>query len=223
MAGGAGRAGGGGGGRGGGGGHAGGGRRGAGRCRIVPDLAGTTSHRPGHPAPHTAAEASSAPAARLGRAPARPAGAPRPGARGPRPPAPRPGARGARRGPRRPAAPRRLTRRAPLPVRRLAPALLLFSVNAVQAHRDADHQRVVLAGRHVDPVGVADPEPGPGDPRDGLPAVADLEVLVDELPTASSRPPPARSMFARWCSGENTVPCARWPPPRRRPRSPWRR
>ena len=60
-------------------------------------------------------------------------------------------------------------------------------VEAVQADRDADDQRVVLARRHVHAVGVPDPEPGPGDLRDDLVPVPDLEVLVDRC----FRPPPA--------------------------------
>jgi uronate dehydrogenase len=64
---------------------------------------------------------------------------------------------------------------------RLPPALLLF-VDAVQADRDGDHQGVVLAGRDVDAVGVADPEPRPRDPRHDPVPVADLEVLVQQVP-----------------------------------------
>jgi hypothetical protein len=55
-------------------------------------------------------------------------------------------------------------------------------VEAVEADRDADDQRVVLARRHVHAVGVTDPEPGPGDLRDDLVPVPDLEVLAEDVP-----------------------------------------
>jgi uronate dehydrogenase len=61
---------------------------------------------------------------------------------------------------------------------RLPAVPLLFGVDAVQADRDGDHQGVVLAGRYVHAVGVADPEPRPRDPRQHPVPVADLEVLV---------------------------------------------
>ncbi len=72
---------------------------------------------------------------------------------------------------------------------RLAPVGFLFGVDAVQADRDGDYQGVVLAGRDVHAVGVADPEPGPGDSRQHPVPVADLEVLVDEV--ADRLEPPA--------------------------------
>ena len=62
------------------------------------------------------------------------------------------------------------------------PAALLLLVDAVQADRDGDHQGVVLAGRDVQAVGVADPEPRPRDPRQHPVPVADLEVLVQQVP-----------------------------------------
>ena len=58
---------------------------------------------------------------------------------------------------------------------------LFFVVDAVEADRDADHQRVVLPRGDIDTVGVADAEPGAGDPPHDLAAVADLELLVDDV------------------------------------------
>jgi hypothetical protein len=63
----------------------------------------------------------------------------------------------------------------------LATVLFLVGVDPVQADRDGEHQGVVLAGCHVHPVAVADPEPGPGDPGQHPVPVADLEVLVDQV------------------------------------------
>jgi very-short-patch-repair endonuclease len=65
---------------------------------------------------------------------------------------------------------------------RLAVALLGVVVDAVQADGDADHQRVILARGDIDAVGVPDPEPFPRDPRDDPVPVADLKLLVDDVP-----------------------------------------
>ncbi len=65
---------------------------------------------------------------------------------------------------------------------RLPPAGFLFVVDAIKADGDGDHQRVVLAGRHVHAVGVADAEPRAGHPRHHPVPVADLEVLVGDVP-----------------------------------------
>src|SRR5581483_52145 len=71
----------------------------------------------------------------------------------------------------------------------LAALGLLLGVDPVQADGDRDDQRVVLAGRDIDSVRVADPEPLPRYPRDDRVAVADLEVLVDQV--ADRLEPPA--------------------------------
>ena len=67
---------------------------------------------------------------------------------------------------------------------------------AVEADRDADDEGVVLARRDVDAVGVTEPEPGPGDLRDDPVPVADLEVLVDDVP-GRLEPPPAGDVDGR--------------------------
>jgi hypothetical protein len=59
--------------------------------------------------------------------------------------------------------------------------LFFLGVDAVQADRDGDHQHDVHARRDVHAVGVADPEPRPGHLGEHLPAVADLEVLVEDV------------------------------------------
>jgi uronate dehydrogenase len=69
----------------------------------------------------------------------------------------------------------------------------LFGVDAVQADGDGDHQGVVLAGCDVHAVGVADPEPRPGDLRRHPVPVADLEVLVDDV-ADRLEPPAAREI-----------------------------
>jgi hypothetical protein len=57
----------------------------------------------------------------------------------------------------------------------------LVVVDPVDAHGDGDHQSVVLAGRHVNAVGVADREPAPRD-KGGRPlGGADLIFLADEV------------------------------------------
>src|SRR5277367_7172460 len=61
----------------------------------------------------------------------------------------------------------------------LALALLVF-VDAVDADRDRDDQRVVDALLDLDPVGVPDPEPLARDPADDPVAVLQLPVLVGE-------------------------------------------
>src|SRR6202789_2044132 len=61
----------------------------------------------------------------------------------------------------------------------LALALLVF-VDAVDADRDGDDQRVVDARLNLDPVGVPDPEPLARDPADDAVAVLQLPVLVGE-------------------------------------------
>jgi uronate dehydrogenase len=63
----------------------------------------------------------------------------------------------------------------------LVVAFFLVVVDPVQAHRDADHERVVLVLGDIYPVGIADLEPAPGYVRDLVVPVKDLEVLVDDV------------------------------------------
>src|ERR1700689_261960 len=65
------------------------------------------------------------------------------------------------------------------PVVMLPLALLVF-VNAVDADRDRDDQRVIDALLDLHPVGVPDPEPLARDPADDPVAVLQLPVLVGE-------------------------------------------
>jgi len=50
-----------------------------------------------------------------------------------------------------------------------------------------------IAMQIIDAVAVAEPEPRPGDPRDNVPSVADLEVLADDVPDRLE-PPAARDV-----------------------------
>jgi len=67
------------------------------------------------------------------------------------------------------------------PPQRLSVPLFRVVVDAVEADRDGDHERVVLAGRDVYSVGVTDPEPLAGDAGQHVVPVPDLEVLVDDV------------------------------------------
>src|SRR5207244_9735490 len=64
-----------------------------------------------------------------------------------------------------------------------APVIHLFTLRErVDAHRDGEQQRGVLAGGDLDPVGLADAEPSLRDPSDGVAVALDLVLVVDEVP-----------------------------------------
>jgi hypothetical protein len=71
----------------------------------------------------------------------------------------------------------------------------------VDADREGDDQRVVLAGRDIDPVGVADTEPALRHLGDGVAAALDLVFVVDDVALASMSSPPSTPIENRSRNG----------------------